>query len=95
MGSLAGHQHAEERMADRHDLHCALASLMQELDAVDGNSRRAEACVDRGLREIIEHHRDKEIAYAATLLAWVRHQDPCFPAQLKDFPFADYAVEER
>jgi hypothetical protein len=64
------------------ELHRALVSLREELQAVDSYRQRADACRDPGLRAILEHHRDEEIAHAAMLLAWLRREDAGFARHL-------------
>jgi ferritin-like protein len=69
------------------DRHRAIASLMEELEAVDWYSQRAEACRDAELRRILEHNRDEEKEHASMVLEWIRRRDPRFSTQLKDYLF--------
>ena len=50
------------------DIHRALASLQEELEAVDYYHQRADRTQDAAVRSIVEHNRDEEIEHAAMLL---------------------------
>jgi len=65
------------------DFHRALASLREELEAVDGYRQRAHACRDQPLRQVLEHNMGEEMEHAAMLLAWLRRRDPGLSEQLK------------
>jgi ferritin-like protein len=71
------------------DLHRALHSLIEELDAVDWYHQRAQATTDDELRAIIEHNRDEEKEHAAMTLEWIRRQDPQLDRQLRAHLFTD------
>jgi hypothetical protein len=57
------------------DMHRAIRSLIDELEALDGYTQRYEACTDPELRLVIAHHRDKKKEHAAMLLEWMRRRD--------------------
>jgi uncharacterized protein len=65
-----------------HDLHRALASLMEELEAVDWYQQRVDATADQALKEILAHNRDEEIEHAAMVLEWLRRRVPKFDEEL-------------
>ena len=92
MSSIGYHEPVNELSAETRDMHRALVSLMEELEAVDWYNQRVDACLDPGLRAIIEHNRDEEKEHAAMLLEWVRRKDPSFSMQLKDYLFTDQAI---
>jgi ferritin-like protein len=71
------------------ELHYAIASLMEELEAVDWYNQRAKATVDPSLRAILEHNRDEEKEHAAMALEWIRRNDSKFAEHLKTFLFSD------
>lgn len=64
------------------DLHRALVSLQEELEAVDRYRQRADACRDDQLKTLLLHHMREEIEHAAMLVAWLRRADPDFDARL-------------
>jgi uncharacterized protein len=53
-------------------MHRAIASLMEELEAVDWYSQRVDACKDHELKAIFAHNRDEEKEHAALVLEWIR-----------------------
>jgi ferritin-like protein len=76
------------------DLHRAIQSLIEELDAVDWYEQRRSAAQDKGLRDILAHNRDEEKEHAAMLLEWLRRNDPGFSNQLKDYLFTEDPITE-
>jgi ferritin-like protein len=88
------HEAAERLGDDGVDLHRALVSIQEELEAVDWYNQRALATSDRSLAEILEHHRDEEKEHAVMLLEWVRRHDPAFDRHLHTYLFTDDAVTE-
>ena len=69
----------EKKLAkETKDMHRAIASLIEELEAVDYYNQRINACVDPNLRTILKHNRDEEKEHAAMLLKWISHHDPSF-----------------
>jgi ferritin-like protein len=71
------------------EMHRAISSLIEELEAVDWYQQRADACRNPELREILAHNRDEEKEHAAMLIEWIRRNDPAFEKELKDFLFTD------
>ncbi len=87
------HKHLSERTRD---LHRALTSLVEELEAVDWYQQRIDAAEDPELKRILEHNRDDEKEHAAMLLEWIRRQDVGFARHLRAFLFraGDIARQE-
>ena len=69
------------------DMHRAITSLMEELEAVDWYNQRVDACTDAELKAILAHNRDEEKEHAAMVLEWIRRRDPAFDSQLKEALF--------
>ena len=61
---------------------------MEELEAIDWYSQRADACSDAALRAVIEHNRDEEIEHASMTLEWIRRNIPKFDEALKLYLFS-------
>jgi ferritin-like protein len=74
------------------NMHRAIVSLIEELEAVDWYQQRADACTDPALKAILAHNRDEEKEHAAMLLEWIRRNDPSFSKELKDYLFTDRAI---
>ena len=83
------HEPLEELDDDARNLHRAIVSLMEELEAVDWYHQRATACKDKELKAILAHNRDEEKEHAAMLLEWIRRHDDRFSKELKDYLFTD------
>ena len=77
------------------DMHRALASLMEELEAVDWYQQRIDATDDGELREILDHNRKEEQEHAAMVLEWIRRRDPSFDAKLREYLFTDGSIVGR
>jgi ferritin-like protein len=60
------------------DKHRAIASLMEELEAVDWYAQRVDATSDPELKEILAHNRDEEKEHAMMVLEWLRRHDAKF-----------------
>ncbi len=60
MGSESYHEPVSELSEDVRDMHRAIVSLMEELEAVDWYNQRMDVCKDDELRKILEHNRDEE-----------------------------------
>jgi ferritin-like protein len=72
------HEPLETLSARTLDLHRAIVSLQEELEAIDWYQQRADACRDAELRAILEHNRDEEKEHACMLLEWIRRHDVAF-----------------
>jgi ferritin-like protein len=74
------------------DVHRALASLQEELEAVDYYNQRADRTQDGAIRSIVEHNRDEEVEHAAMLLEWLRRRLPAFDEALKTYLFTSAEI---
>lgn len=92
MSSVGYHEPIEELSAETRDMHRAIVSLMEELEAVDWYNQRADACKDPALKAILVHNRDEEKEHAAMVLEWIRRNDPKFSIQLKDYLFTSKTI---
>ncbi|WPL16775.1 hypothetical protein Thiowin_01749 [Thiorhodovibrio winogradskyi] len=92
MANEGYHEPINELSAETRDMHRAIQSLMEELEAVDWYNQRVDACQDKELAGILAHNRDEEKEHASMLLEWIRRQDSKFDAELKDYLFTDKAI---
>ena len=92
MSSVGYHEPIEELSDATRDMHRAIVSLMEELEAVDWYNRRADACKDPELKAILEHNRDEEKEHASMVLEWIRRKDPRFSKELKDYLFTEKPI---
>ena len=89
------HEPINELSDETRDMHKAIVSLMEELEAVDWYNQRMDACKDDELRAILKHNRDEEKEHAAMMLEWIRRKDPAFDAELKDYLFSDKPIARK
>jgi len=86
------HEAASDLSEETRNMHRAIVSLIEELEAVDWYQQRADACTDKALKAILAHNRDEEKEHAAMLLEWIRRKDPAFDKELKDYLFTDKPI---
>ncbi len=89
MASEGYHEPVDELSDETRDMHRAIASLMEELEAVDWYNQRVSACKNKELRAILAHNRDEEKEHAAMVLEWIRRRDPTFSKELKEYLFTE------
>jgi ferritin-like protein len=86
------HEPANELTDKVRNMHRAIESLIEELEAIDWYHQRAATCKDTELKAILAHNRDEEKEHAAMLMEWIRRQDPAFDGELKDYLFTDKPI---
>jgi ferritin-like protein len=94
MSSVGYHEPVDELSSETRDMHRAIVSLMEELEAIDWYSQRMDACKDQELKSILRHNRDEEKEHAAMVLEWIRRRDPEFSVQLKDYLFTTKPIHD-
>ncbi len=87
MANEGYHEPVNELSDETRDMHRAIVSLMEELEAVDWYNQRVDACKDPELKKILEHNRDEEKEHAAMVLEWIRRRDKVLDKELKDYLF--------
>ena len=88
------HEPIEELSDETRDMHRAIESLKEELEAVDWYNQRVDACKDPELKKILAHNRDEEKEHAAMTLEWIRKHDPRFEKELREYLFTDKKLGE-
>ena len=84
--------HETNLSEETRDMHRAIVSLMEELEAVDWYNQRVDACKDKELQAILAHNRDEEKEHAAMMIEWIRRRDPRFDKELRDYLFTDKPI---
>ena len=96
MANSVGYHESEGRLTSQTvDMHRALASLQEELEAVDWYQQRIDATGDPELREILRHNRNEEQEHAAMVLEWIRRRDANFDAKLREYLFTEGSITAR
>lgn len=92
MSNEGYHEPIAELSDETRDMHRAIVSLMEELEAVDWYNQRMDACKDPELKAILRHNRDEEKEHAAMVLEWIRRRDTVLDGELKDYLFTDKTI---
>jgi ferritin-like protein len=85
MSSESYHEPIELLSEGTKNMHRALVSLREELEAVDWYQQRAEACSDTDLAAVLTHNKNEEIEHAMMTLEWIRRHNPVFETNLKTY----------
>ena len=64
MANEVYHEPIDELTNETRDMHRAITSLMEELEAVDWYNQRVNACKNKELKTILAHNRDEEKEHA-------------------------------
>jgi len=74
------------------DRHRALASIGEELEAVDWYDQRVHATSNAELAAVLAHNRDEEKEHAAMTIEWLRRNDPVFDRFLRTYLFTEESI---
>jgi ferritin-like protein len=94
MSSESLHEPAEQLSDETKNLHRALVSLREELEAVDWYQQRAEACTDDDLKAVLTHNKNEEIEHAMMTLEWLRRRHPVFASNIGTYIGSSGAITE-
>lgn len=92
MANEGYHEPVEEMSDETRDMHRAIISLMEELEAIDWYQQRVDACKNRELAAILAHNRDEEKEHAAMVLEWIRRRDDVLDKELREYLFTDKPI---
>ncbi|MCO6411418.1 MAG: ferritin [Thiogranum sp.] len=98
MAHEALHEDRKDLGRNTRDMHRALVSLQEELEAIDWYRQRVDACGDAALRDILAHNMGEETEHAAMLIEWLRRNDSGFADHLRTYLFTELpvtAIEEQ
>lgn len=85
MNSDSYHEPGELLSEETKNLHRAIVSLKEELEAIDWYQQRAEACTDGELRAVLVHNKNEEIEHAMMILEWLRRHSSEFAANIETY----------
>ncbi len=88
------HEPAEQLKPETINIHRAIVSLIEELEAIDWYHQRAEACSDGELRAILTHNMNEEIEHATMALEWIRRKMAKFDETLRTYLFTTGEITE-
>jgi ferritin-like protein len=76
------------------DVHRAVISVKEALEAVSWYSQRIAVCQDPLLREVLTHNRDEEIEHACMGLEWLRRNMPEWDEALRTYLFKEGPIRD-
>ena len=88
------HESVEQLRAETREMHRALRSLIEELEAIDWYAQRIDASDDAELAAVLTHNRDEEKEHACMVLEWIRRHDAKFDEFLRQYLFRPGAIED-
>ncbi|CAN5923853.1 ferritin-like domain-containing protein [soil metagenome] len=88
------HEPYESLSPETRDMHRAIVSLMEELEAVDWYQQRADVTPSADLKAVLEHNRDEEIEHAIMTLEWIRRRNAKFDENLRTYLFTEGPITE-
>lgn len=92
MASVGYHEPLDVLSERTRNMHRAIVSLMEELEAIDWYSQRADATPDQPLRDVLIHNKNEEIEHAMMVLEWIRRNDERFNAAMQTYLFTEQPI---
>ena len=84
----------QDLSAAARNVHRALASFQEELEAIDYYNQRADRTEDQALKAVMLHNRNEEMEHGAMLAEWLRRNVPEFDAAMKTYLFTQKPITE-
>ena len=88
------HEPAGEMSREARDRVRALASLREEIDAVDWYHQRISVSDDAELKALLEHNMIEEMEHAAMALEWLRRSMDGWDEALRTYLMTDQPITE-
>lgn len=83
------HEPPTELSSQTRDLHRAVQTIMEELEAVDWYQQRADVTENDEIKDVLIHHRNEELEHAAMMLEQLRRMDEEVDKQLRAYLFTE------
>ena len=84
----------EELQPQDRDIHRALQTLIEEVEAVDRYHQRMVTSSEPGLKEVMAHNKIEEIEHACMAIEWHRRNDPGWEKELREYLFTSAPITE-
>jgi ferritin-like protein len=94
MSSEGYHEPYELISAPTKELHRAIVTLIEELEAIDWYGQRSDVCQDDELRAVLLHNRKEEIEHAMMVLEWIRRNSAEFDEKARTYLFTQAPITE-
>lgn len=88
------HESSAELTVATRDIHRAIATLVEEWEAIDWYQQRLDVTDDEELQALLKHNRDEEIEHAAMALEWLRRKIPKVDEQLRVYLFSTESITD-
>lgn len=88
------HEPPEQLSPETRDLHRALTSLCEEVEAIDWYQHRIDVTEDEELRALLAHNRSEEMEHAAMNLEWLRRRLPDLDEKLRTYLFTSGEITQ-
>ena len=92
MASDAYHESLDLLTEETRNMHRAIVSLKEELEAIDWYQQRADACSDPQLKDVLLHNKNEEIEHATMLMEWIRRHDHHFNEMMRTYLFTEQPI---
>lgn len=83
------HEDMNELSAEAKNMTRALASLKEEIEAVDWYSQRTDVTDDAALKDILNHNKEEEMEHACMVLEWLRRNMDGWEQHMRTYLFSD------
>ena len=93
MSSEGLHAPRERLTKDTLNMHHAIVSLIEEMEAVDWYRQRADDCEDAALKEILLHNMREEMEHACMVIEWMRRNNSDFAGMLEEFVYSEGEID--
>jgi ferritin-like protein len=94
MASIPYHESPDLLTEDTRNMHRAIVSLTEELEAIDWYQQRADACSDPQLKDVLLHNKNEEIEHATMLMEWIRRHGDHFNETMRKYLFTEQPIAE-
>jgi len=92
MASATYHEPLELLSGETREMHRAIVSLMEELEAIDWYQQRVDACSDPQLKDVLLHNKNEEIEHASMVMEWIRRHNDHFNEMLRKYLFTEQPI---
>jgi ferritin-like protein len=92
MASDAYHESLDLLTEETRNMHRAIVSLMEELEAIDWYQQRSDACSDPQLKDVLLHNKNEEIEHATMVMEWIRRHNGHFDEMMRKYLFTEQPI---
>lgn len=94
MASTEYHEPIEFLSEETRDMHRAIVSAIEELEAIDWYQQRADAVKDDHMKQILLHNKNEEVEHFLMTLEWIRRKSPKMDEEMRKYLFTEGPIHE-